>query len=48
MLREATKISEYETLQKLPLSKLIHKCYLNPDKYYKLYGKILFSLFTNH
>lgn len=39
MLREATKISEYETLLKLPLSKLVHKYYLNPTKYYKVYGK---------
>ena len=39
MLREDTKISEYEILQKLPLSKLIYKYYLNPRKYYKVYGK---------
>tara|TARA_B100000795_G_scaffold267830_1_gene253483 strand:+ start:169 stop:636 length:468 start_codon:yes stop_codon:yes gene_type:complete len=39
MLLESTKIYDYEKLQKLPLSKLVHKYYLNPTKYYKLYGK---------
>ena len=39
MLHDSTKISEYEILQKLPLSKFVHKYYLNPKKYYKVYGK---------
>ena len=30
ILRESTKIYDYEKLQKLPLSKLVHKYYLNP------------------
>ena len=39
MLLESTKIYDYEKLHKLPLRKLVHKYYLNPTKYYKVYGK---------
>ena len=39
MLLDSTKIYDYEKLQKLPLSKLVHKYYLNPTQYYKVYGK---------
>ena len=47
ILLGATKVDEYEDLQKLPFSKSIYKFYLNQEKYRSLFGIDIINYINN-